>query len=64
VESCGAGVVVPPEDARALADAMISLARDRARLAALGTAARRCAEAHDWGETADRWHDLLEAVRN
>jgi glycosyltransferase involved in cell wall biosynthesis len=64
VESGGAGVVVPPEDPRALADAMLSLARDPARLAALGTAARRCAETHDWRETADRWHALLEEVRS
>jgi glycosyltransferase involved in cell wall biosynthesis len=54
--------VVAPEDPLALAEAMLALGHNRSRLAEMGAAARRCAEAHDWGETADRWYELLEAV--
>jgi glycosyltransferase involved in cell wall biosynthesis len=43
-----AGVLVPPHDAGALADALSELAGDRALLARLRTAARTHAEAHDW----------------
>ncbi|MGH2848478.1 MAG: glycosyltransferase, partial [Thermoleophilaceae bacterium] len=63
VETHGAGVVVAPEDPRALAEALLELARDRARLAGMGAAARRCAERYDWAATADRWHALLGAVQ-
>ncbi len=45
VEGCG--VVVAPDDAAAMADAVVALAADPARRAALGAAARRRAEA-DW----------------
>src|SRR5206468_1266946 len=40
----GAGVVVPPGDARAIAAAIVNLARDRVRGAVLGRAARETAE--------------------
>jgi glycosyltransferase involved in cell wall biosynthesis len=62
VNAHGAGVAVPPEDAPALAEALLALARDRTRLGDLGAAARRCAEEHDWERTGDRWYELLEAV--
>ncbi len=47
----GAGVVVPPGDAAALAAAITDLARDRPRRAALGQAARTVAE-QDWDREA------------
>jgi glycosyltransferase involved in cell wall biosynthesis len=62
VEESGAGVTVPPEDPRALADALLALSRDRDRLTEMGAAARRRAEAHDWQSTADRWFELLGEV--
>jgi glycosyltransferase involved in cell wall biosynthesis len=62
VESHGAGLVVPPEDPRALADALAELATDRARLEELGRNARRCAEQHSWDRAADAWHRLLLSV--
>jgi glycosyltransferase involved in cell wall biosynthesis len=62
VEAHGAGLVVSPEDPHALARSLLELAEDRGRLAELGAAARRCAEAYDWDQTADRWHALLVAV--
>jgi glycosyltransferase involved in cell wall biosynthesis len=60
VEAEGCGVVVPPEDPRALAGALASLAADPSRRAAMGAAGRRCAE-RDFGRDAwlRRWHDLL-----
>jgi glycosyltransferase involved in cell wall biosynthesis len=64
VEAGGAGVAVAPEDPRALADALLGLARDRARVGALGAAARRCAEAYDWDLVAGGWYDLLSEVRS
>jgi len=60
-ESCG--VVVPPEDPRALAAALAALAADPARRAAMGAAGREAAE-RDFGRQAwlRRWHDLLAAA--
>ncbi len=55
----GAGVSVPPNDARAIADAIASLASDRKRLREMGRNARRLAE-----EQFDRRRHMarLEAV--
>lgn len=63
VEAEGCGLVVPPEDPRALAQALAALAADPARRAAMGAAGRRAAE-RDFGREAwlDRWHDLLAAA--
>jgi glycosyltransferase involved in cell wall biosynthesis len=63
VEAEGCGVVVPPEDPRALAEALTSLAANPARRAALGAAGRRAAERH-FGREAwlRRWTDLLAAA--
>jgi len=63
VESERCGVVVPPEDPRALAEALESLACAPALRAALGAAGRRTAE-RDFGRQAwlHRWHELLAAV--
>jgi glycosyltransferase involved in cell wall biosynthesis len=60
-ESCG--IVVPPEDPRALAGALAALATDPARRAVLGAAGRKAAE-RDFGREAwlQRWHDLLAAA--
>jgi glycosyltransferase involved in cell wall biosynthesis len=60
-ESCG--VVVPPEDPRALAAALAALAADPARRAAMGAAGRKAAE-RDFGRAAwlRRWHDLLASA--
>jgi colanic acid biosynthesis glycosyl transferase WcaI len=49
VEGCG--IVVPPDDAAAMADAIVALAGDAGRRAALGTAARQRAVA-DWDREA------------
>lgn len=63
VESERCGLVVPPEDPRALAAAFASLAADPQRRAALGAAGRRAAE-REFGREAwlRRWQDLLEAA--
>jgi glycosyltransferase involved in cell wall biosynthesis len=63
VESAGAGVVVPPGDAAALADAMRRLRADRPALGALGAAGRSYVERHfAWEATVARWQELLERV--
>ena len=63
VEAAGCGLVVAPEDPRALAQALAALAVDPARRAAMGAAGRRAAE-RDFGREAwlRRWHDLLAAA--
>jgi glycosyltransferase involved in cell wall biosynthesis len=63
VEEERCGIVVPPEDPRALAAALTSLAADPARRAALGAAGRRAAERR-FGREAwlDRWQDLLASA--
>lgn len=63
VEAERCGLVVPPEDPRALAEALAALAADSERRAALGAAGRRAAE-RDFGREAwlRRWHDLLAAA--
>ena len=63
VEAEGCGFVVPPEDPRALAQALAALAADPARRAAMGAAGRRTAE-RDFGRQAwlSRWHRLLDAT--
>jgi glycosyltransferase involved in cell wall biosynthesis len=60
-EQCG--VVVPPEDPRALAEAFTALAADPPRRAAMGAAGRRAAE-RDFGREAwlDRWQALLASA--
>jgi glycosyltransferase involved in cell wall biosynthesis len=63
VEAEGCGLVVPPEDPRALAEALTALAADPPRRRAMGAAGRRAAE-RDFGREAwlRRWHDLLASA--
>ena len=63
VERERCGVVVPPEDPRALAAALAALTADPGRRAAMGAAGRAAAE-RDFGRAAwlARWHDLLAAA--
>ncbi len=60
VERAGAGVVVPPGDADALAEAVVSLLADGARRERMGTAGRAYAErAFDLDAVADRVEAVL-----
>lgn len=60
-EECG--IVVPPENPRALAAALTALAADPARRAAMGAAGRRAAE-REFGRDAwlRRWEQLLTSA--
>jgi glycosyltransferase involved in cell wall biosynthesis len=58
----GAAELVPPGDAEAMAERVLALARDPARRRALGEAARRRAEQHDWDLIARRHLDVYERV--
>jgi glycosyltransferase involved in cell wall biosynthesis len=60
VEAEGCGVVVPPEDPRALAEALESLAADPGRRKTMGASGRAAAE-RDFSRQAwlRRWRDLL-----
>jgi glycosyltransferase involved in cell wall biosynthesis len=61
-ERCG--VVVPPEDPRALAEALVALADEPERRRAMGAAGRRAVEREFGRETwLRRWHDLLSTLR-
>lgn len=63
VEASGGGVVVAPEDPGSLAAALESLAADRGRAEALGTAGRRWVEAgYGLGRFIEEWRELLGAV--
>lgn len=63
VEDAGAGVVVAPQDATALADAFCALADDRERVRLAGRAARACAERRFARSTAvARWEQLLHRL--
>ncbi len=63
VEAERCGLVVPPEDPRALAEALTALAADPQRRAAMGAAGRRTAEQR-FGREAwlNRWHNLLASA--
>lgn len=63
VESCGAGLVVPPEDPVALAEAFAELASDRGRATRLGESGRRCAaERFSREKMTNGWWELLRAL--
>jgi glycosyltransferase involved in cell wall biosynthesis len=63
VEKERCGVVVPPENPGALAEALTALTADPSRRAAMGAAGRRTAEQR-FGREAwlGRWHDLLASA--
>jgi phosphatidyl-myo-inositol alpha-mannosyltransferase len=57
------GLLVPPGEPRALADALVALAEDEPRRRALGVAARRVAlERYSWEEVARRLREIYEAL--
>ena len=60
--TAGAALLAPPGDARALADAVLRLARDPAAAASLGRAGRARAEALDWRHIAARHAELYAAI--
>ena len=60
--TAGATLLAPPGDARALADAVLSLATDPTGAAALGRAARTRAEALGWRRIAARHAALYAAI--
>jgi colanic acid biosynthesis glycosyl transferase WcaI len=63
VQAAGAGVVVAPGDAAALAAAFAALRAQPGRVARLGAAGRAYVERHFTVDgLVDRWADLLEAV--
>ena len=63
IRETGAGIVVDPGDAAALARAFAELAGDRARVLRAGRAGRACAEQRFGRQTAvDSWERLLRAV--
>jgi glycosyltransferase involved in cell wall biosynthesis len=63
VEEVGAGIVVPPEDPGALAEAIRSLAGDPERVRKLGDAGRRAVmDRFSRPLVTRRWRDLLESL--
>ncbi len=57
------GVLVPPGDHAALADALVTLLEDEPRRRVLGEGARRIAlERYSWGTIAERLHQIYEDV--
>ena len=58
-----AGVLVPPGNPRALADALVGLLEDEPRRSALGAAARDLAEKrYSWDDIARRLVQIYELV--
>jgi colanic acid biosynthesis glycosyl transferase WcaI len=62
VRSAGAGVCVPPEDPRAMADAVVRLADDKEELARLGSRARDAAGNFSRDTLADDMLRILKGV--
>ena len=61
VLEAGTGVLVPPGDARALADALVSLLEDEPRRRALGARGREVAiERYSWDTIAERLSEIYE----
>lgn len=60
----GTGVLVPPGDAAALADAVVDLLADEPARAAIGAAARQVAiDRYSWDTIAERLEQIYEGVR-
>lgn len=62
VHQTGCGVVVPPEDGSALADAVRALAANRERASALGAAGRRAAGEHARSRQIERLAEILNSA--
>jgi glycosyltransferase involved in cell wall biosynthesis len=63
ITRCDCGLVVPPDDPRAFADALEQAAGDRAALRSMGARARVLAQQEfERGQLADRWVDWLESA--
>ena len=58
----GAGVLVPPDDAGALADALAGLRDDPAARAELGEAGREVATGRTWARNGARYRELYEQM--
>jgi len=59
----GTGLLVPPGDARALTDALVSLLEDESRRSSFGAAARTVAqERYSWDDIARRLAAIYERV--
>ncbi len=56
------GILVPPGDVDALAEAVIELLGDEERRRAFGAAARTAAEAYSWDRIARRLLDVYERL--
>jgi glycosyltransferase involved in cell wall biosynthesis len=62
VRDADAGLVVDPEDPRALADAFVHLRNSPAEATRLGRHARQAARRFDRGAVVEQWHGLLERI--
>lgn len=62
IRGAGAGIVVPPGDADALAAAMLRMATDTSARAAYGFEARRAAAGYDARTMLDRYATLIDSV--
>ncbi len=58
----GTGILVPPDDARALASAISEIEENPARAAMLGAAARQCRSTAGWDEAARRFVAVYSSV--
>ncbi len=56
------GILVPPGDPMALADALVHLAEDPSRLAGCANRARTCGQDHLWPQVAERVDTRLRAI--
>ncbi len=56
------GVLVPPEDPGAMADALDRVLGDAALGAQLREAGRRCADAHDWSAIEQQYRSVYDAL--
>jgi colanic acid biosynthesis glycosyl transferase WcaI len=62
VRDADAGLVVDPEDPRALADAFVRLHNSPAEATRMGQQARQAARRFDRGAVVEQWHVLLESL--